>query len=86
MSLRIGIMDSTVAFAILFNNSQAAFDNAKKIIEAGWFGGNGSETHKSAVVGDTICDPFKDVAGPPLMIFMKAAVMAALLLLPWLKV
>jgi K(+)-stimulated pyrophosphate-energized sodium pump len=78
----IGITVSAVALAVFFNNGGAAFDNAKKLIETGLYGGKGSETHKAAVVGDTVGDPMKDVAGPSLIIFMKLVGLTALLILP----
>ena len=62
---------SGLLFAILFANSGASWDNAKKYIELGNFGGKGSEAHKSAVVGDTVGDPFKDTAGPSINILIK---------------
>jgi K(+)-stimulated pyrophosphate-energized sodium pump len=82
VALLIGITVSSVSLAVFFNNGGAAFDNAKKLIEAGLYGGNGSETHKAAVVGDTVGDPMKDVAGPSLIIFMKLVGLTALLILP----
>jgi K(+)-stimulated pyrophosphate-energized sodium pump len=82
VALLIGITVSSVSLAVFFNNGGAAFDNAKKLIEAGLYGGTGSETHKAAVVGDTVGDPMKDVAGPSLIIFMKLVGLTALLILP----
>jgi len=55
-----------IIFALLMANAGGTWDNAKKYIEAGGFGGEGSEAHKAAVVGDTVGDPFKDTAGPSL--------------------
>jgi K(+)-stimulated pyrophosphate-energized sodium pump len=60
-----------VLMALLLNNSGGAWDNAKKYIETGKYGGKGSDTHKAAVVGDTVGDPFKDTAGPSLHVLIK---------------
>jgi len=61
-----GSIVTGVILAILMANAGGAWDNAKKYIEAGHFGGTGSDAHKAAVVGDTVGDPFKDTAGPSL--------------------
>jgi K(+)-stimulated pyrophosphate-energized sodium pump len=61
-----GSIFSGLIFALLMANAGGLWDNAKKYIEAGAFGGKGSESHKAAVVGDTVGDPFKDTAGPSL--------------------
>ncbi|MDH5783073.1 MAG: sodium-translocating pyrophosphatase [Candidatus Bathyarchaeota archaeon] len=61
-----GSIITGIIFALFMANSGGAWDNAKKYIEAGSFGGEGSEAHKAAVIGDTVGDPFKDTAGPSL--------------------
>ncbi len=68
------LMVGTIAgilMALLMNNGGGAWDNAKKYIETGAFGGKGSDPHKAAVVGDTVGDPFKDTAGPSLHVLIK---------------
>lgn len=61
-----GAILSSLLLALLMSNAGGLWDNAKKLVETGKFGGKGSETHKAAVVGDTVGDPFKDTAGPSL--------------------
>ena len=60
-----------ILMAMLMNNSGGAWDNAKKYIEMGHYGGKGSDAHKAGVVGDTVGDPFKDTAGPSLHVLIK---------------
>jgi K(+)-stimulated pyrophosphate-energized sodium pump len=69
-----------VVMALTMANSGGAWDNAKKYIEAGNFGGKGSDAHKAAVVGDTVGDPFKDTSGPSLNILIKLMAVISLLL------
>ena len=68
--------------AVFMANSGGAWDNGKKYIESGKFGGKGSEAHKAAVVGDTVGDPFKDTSGPSLNILIKLMSIVALVFLP----
>ncbi|MCD6240173.1 sodium-translocating pyrophosphatase [Candidatus Bathyarchaeota archaeon] len=81
-ALLIGQTASVIALAPFFINVGGAWDNAKKYVEAGHFGGKGTETHAAAVVGDTVGDPLKDVAGPSLHIFTKLINMTALVFAP----
>jgi K(+)-stimulated pyrophosphate-energized sodium pump len=71
-----------ILMATFLNNSGGAWDNAKKFIETGAYGGKGSETHKAAVVGDTVGDPFKDTAGPSLHVLIKLLSTITLVLAP----
>jgi K(+)-stimulated pyrophosphate-energized sodium pump len=78
----IGALATGFVFAVTLNNAGGAWDNAKKWIEAGHFGGKGSEAHKAGVVGDTAGDPMKDTAGPSLNIMLKLMSVVSLLLAP----
>ena len=71
MGLLVGGLTSGFAVAIFMANAGGAWDNAKKYIEKGHFGGKGSDAHKAGVVGDTVGDPFKDTSGPSLNILIK---------------
>jgi K(+)-stimulated pyrophosphate-energized sodium pump len=73
-----------LVFALLMANAGGAWDNAKKYVEGGKFGGKGSPTHAAAVVGDTVGDPFKDTAGPSLNILIKLMSWVALIAAPLL--
>lgn len=75
--LLVGGLGCGFALATMLNNAGGAWDNAKKFVEKGHLGGKGSETHKSAVVGDTVGDPFKDTAGPSLNILIKLMTMVS---------
>ena len=77
-----GALLSGVLLAIMMSNSGGAWDNAKKYVEGGAFGGKGSETHKAAVVGDTVGDPFKDTSGPSLNILIKLMTIVAVVFAP----
>ena len=72
-----------VMLALFMANAGGAWDNAKKLIEAGAHGGKGSDPHKAAVVGDTVGDPFKDTSGPSLNIVIKLMAVVSLVLAPW---
>ena len=71
-----------IVVATFLNNAGGAWDNAKKFIEMGQYGGKGSPTHKAAVVGDTVGDPFKDTAGPSLHVLIKLLATITLVLAP----
>lgn len=75
--LLLGTISSGFALAIFMANSGGAWDNAKKYVEEGNFGGKGSDAHKATVIGDTVGDPFKDTSGPSLNILIKLMVMAS---------
>jgi K(+)-stimulated pyrophosphate-energized sodium pump len=77
-----GVTVSGVLLAIFMANAGGAWDNAKKYIESGAYGGKGSPAHKAAVVGDTVGDPFKDTAGPSLNILIKLMSVVSLVIAP----
>ncbi|HVL64745.1 MAG TPA: sodium-translocating pyrophosphatase, partial [Actinomycetota bacterium] len=77
-----GALVTGFLLAIFMANAGGAWDNAKKYIEAGNFGGKGSENHKAAVVGDTVGDPFKDTSGPAMNILIKVMTVVALVFAP----
>ena len=77
-----GSLAAGVLLAIMMANAGGAWDNAKKYIEGGAFGGKGSETHKAAVVGDTVGDPFKDTSGPSINILIKLMTIIAVVFAP----
>src|SRR5690554_2679894 len=80
MGLLAGGLGSGFVMAIFMANSGGAWDNAKKYIEMGNFGGKGSDSHKAAIVGDTVGDPFKDTSGPSLNILIKLMSMVSIVM------
>jgi K(+)-stimulated pyrophosphate-energized sodium pump len=81
----VGSLASAFMLAVMMANAGGAWDNAKKYIEAGKYGGKGSDAHKAAVVGDTVGDPFKDTSGPSLNILIKLLAIVALVIAPILS-
>ncbi|MDE6452674.1 MAG: sodium-translocating pyrophosphatase [Muribaculaceae bacterium] len=80
IGLLVGGLSAGFVLAIFMANSGGAWDNAKKYIEEGNFGGKGSDVHKATVVGDTVGDPFKDTSGPSLNILIKLMSMVAIVM------
>ena len=80
MGLLIGGLGSGFVLAVFMSNSGGAWDNAKKYVEEGHFGGKNSEAHKATVTGDTVGDPFKDTSGPSLNILIKLMSMVSIVM------
>ncbi len=80
----VGATITGVMMALFMSNAGGAWDNAKKMIERGYQGGKGSESHKASVVGDTVGDPFKDTSGPSMNILIKLMSIVSLVIAPLL--
>ena len=80
LGLLMGGLAAGFTLAVFMSNSGGAWDNAKKMIEEGSFGGKGSENHKATIVGDTVGDPFKDTSGPSLNILIKLMSMVSIVM------
>ena len=80
IGLLCGGLSAGFVLAVFMSNAGGAWDNAKKYIEEGNFGGKGSDVHKATVVGDTVGDPFKDTSGPSLNILIKLMSMVAIVM------
>ena len=80
LGLLIGGLSAGFVLAVFMANAGGAWDNAKKYVEEGHFGGKGSDVHKATVVGDTVGDPFKDTSGPSLNILIKLMSMVSIVM------
>ena len=80
IGLLVGGLSAGFVLAVFMANAGGAWDNAKKYIEEGNFGGKGSDVHKATVVGDTVGDPFKDTSGPSLNILIKLMSMVSIVM------
>jgi K(+)-stimulated pyrophosphate-energized sodium pump len=80
LGLLIGGLGAGFVLAVFMSNSGGAWDNAKKFVEEGHFGGKNSDSHRSTVVGDTVGDPFKDTSGPSLNILIKLMSMVSIVM------
>ncbi|MBM4399113.1 MAG: sodium-translocating pyrophosphatase [Candidatus Cloacimonetes bacterium] len=78
LGVLVGALTSGFVLAVMMNNAGGAWDNAKKFVESGKFGGKGSSSHKATIVGDTVGDPFKDTAGPCINILVKLMSMVSI--------
>ncbi|MCS6834988.1 MAG: sodium-translocating pyrophosphatase [Anaerolineae bacterium] len=85
VGMLVGSLISAFMLAVMMSNAGGAWDNAKKYIEGGQLGGKGSDSHKAAVVGDTVGDPFKDTSGPSLNILLKLLAIVVLVIAPILR-
>jgi K(+)-stimulated pyrophosphate-energized sodium pump len=79
-----GALICCLMMALMMSNAGGAWDNAKKFVEKGNFGGKGSDVHKAAVVGDTVGDPLKDTSGPSMNILINVMAIVSLVIAPLL--
>ena len=80
LGLLVGGLSAGFTLAVFMANAGGSWDNAKKMVEEGNFGGKGSECHKATIVGDTVGDPFKDTSGPSLNILIKLMSMVSIVM------
>ena len=80
--LLAGALAAGVLLALMMANAGGAWDNAKKFVEEGNYGGKGSDTHAATVIGDTVGDPFKDTSGPSINILIKLMTIVAVVFAP----